>query len=172
MSKPSDQQSEPSDQQSEPSDQQSEPSDQQSSLQEKETDENSPEKSSQIRQKQSQIQRQLKNLSFENPEPQMTDFDLVPRKLKKKAQISKKNEYFPEKIKPKRKYDENGKLICNGVDLCDCLDQNCLGCFYPCPKCNSMKCGPVCRNNRCWVFDDMVDESGDVVSILPFSVPE
>ncbi|XP_049623743.1 ARL14 effector protein-like [Suncus etruscus] len=154
---------------SEPSDKQSEPSAQQSSLHENKADENSPEKSSQIRQKQSQIQRQLKNLSFENPGPKMTDFDLVPRKLKKKAQMSKKNEDFPEENKPERKYDENGKLISSGLDLCDCLDKNCVGCFYPCPKCNSRKCGPECRNNRCWVYDDIVDESGDVVSTLPFS---
>ncbi|XP_049623742.1 ARL14 effector protein-like [Suncus etruscus] len=154
---------------SEPSDKQSEPSAQQSSLHENKADENSPEKSSQIRQKQSQIQPQLKNLSFENPGPKMTDFDLVPRKLKKKAKMSKKNEDFPEKNEPERKYDENGKLISSGLDLCDCLDKNCVGCFYPCPKCNSRKCGPECRNNRCWVYDDIVDESGDVVSTLPFS---
>ncbi|XP_049623777.1 ARL14 effector protein-like [Suncus etruscus] len=164
--------SEPSHQQSEPSDQQSEPLDQQSSLQENETDENSAEKTYQIRQKQSQIEQQLKSLSFENPGPKMTDFNPVPRKLRKKAQMSKKNENFPEKNKPQRKYDESGKLLCNGVDLCDCLDPNYLGCFYPCPKCNSTKCGPECRNNRCWVYDDMVTESGEVVSTLPFSVPE
>lgn len=71
-----------------------------------------------------------------------------------------------------KKYDKNGRLICNDVDLCDCLEKNCLGCFYPCPKCNSNKCGPECRCNRRWVYDAIVTESGEVISTLPFSVPD
>ncbi|ELW48412.1 hypothetical protein TREES_T100021838 [Tupaia chinensis] len=71
-----------------------------------------------------------------------------------------------------RKYDRSGRLVCNAVDLCDCLEKNCLGCFYPCPKCNSNKCGPECRCNRRWVYDAIVTEAGDVVSALPFPVPD
>ncbi|KAI5263390.1 Arl14 Effector Protein-Like [Manis pentadactyla] len=71
-----------------------------------------------------------------------------------------------------KKYDESGKLIFNDVDLCDCLEKNCLGCFYPCPKCNSNKCGPECRCSRQWVYDAIVTESGEVISTLPFDVPD
>ncbi|KAJ8791259.1 hypothetical protein J1605_020699 [Eschrichtius robustus] len=71
-----------------------------------------------------------------------------------------------------KKYDKSGRLICNDADLCDCLEKNCLGCFYPCPKCNSNKCGPECRCNRRWVYDAIVTESGEVISTLPFNVPD
>lgn len=71
-----------------------------------------------------------------------------------------------------KKYDKSGRLICNDADLCDCLEKNCLGCFYPCPKCNSNKCGPECRCGRKWVYDALVAESGEVISALPFSVPD
>lgn len=49
---------------------------------------------------------------------------------------------------------------------------DCLGCFYPCPKCNSNKCGPECRCNRRWVYDAIETEAGDVISVLPFFVPD
>lgn len=71
-----------------------------------------------------------------------------------------------------KKYDKSGRLMCNDADLCDCLEKNCLGCFYPCPKCNSNKCGPECRCNRRWVYDAIVTESGEVISTLPFDVPD
>ncbi|XP_036009544.1 ARL14 effector protein-like [Mus musculus] len=54
------------------------------------------------------------------------------------------------------KYDKSGSLICNEVDLCDCLEKNCLEYFYPSPKCNSNKCGPECKCNQCWVYDAIV----------------
>lgn len=71
-----------------------------------------------------------------------------------------------------RKYSRSGKLVCNDADLCDCLEKNCLGCFYPCPKCNSNKCGPECRCNRRWVYDAIVTETGEVISALPFAIPD
>ncbi|XP_072453215.1 ARL14 effector protein-like [Notamacropus eugenii] len=131
-----------------------------------------PERDSQIGQKQlQQIERQLKSLAFQNPGPQVADFNPETREKKKKAHMSKMNEYFSVN-KVTKKYDKNGRLICNNADLCDCLEKNCLGCFYPCPKCNSNKCGPECRCNRKWVYDDIVTESGDVISTLPFYVPD
>ncbi|CAK7293560.1 ARL14 effector protein-like [Vulpes lagopus] len=119
-----------------------------------------------------QIERQLKCLAFQNPGPQVADFNPETRQQKKKARMSKMNEYFSVKYKVRKKYDRSGRLMCNDADLCDCLEKNCLGCFYPCPKCNSNKCGPECRCNRRWVYDAIVTEAGEVVSSLPYPVPD
>ncbi|XP_068943854.1 ARL14 effector protein-like [Petaurus breviceps papuanus] len=130
-----------------------------------------PERDRQIGQKQlQQIERQLKSLAFQNPGPQVADFNPETREQKKKAHKSKMNEYFSAN-KATRKYDKNGLLLCNGADLCDCLEKNCLGCFYPCPKCNSNKCGPECRCNRKWVYNEIATESGDVTT-MPYCVPD
>ncbi|KAM8964781.1 ARL14 effector protein-like [Sarcophilus harrisii] len=74
--------------------------------------------------------------------------------------------------KNRRKYDRKGRLICNGIDLCDCLQVDCAGCFYPCPRCNSRKCGVKCRRNRKWVYNKVEDESGELVNAFPFAFPE
>lgn len=51
-------------------------------------------------------------------------------------------------------YDEYGRLREHGFkDLCDCMNDNCPGCYFPCPSCGNTKCGPVCRVNRKFVFD-------------------
>uniref|UniRef100_A0A8D0HCA9 ARF like GTPase 14 effector protein like n=1 Tax=Sphenodon punctatus TaxID=8508 RepID=A0A8D0HCA9_SPHPU len=123
-------------------------------------------KNSAIGQKQlQQIERQLKCLAFQNPGPQVADFNPETREQKKKACMSRINqEYFYKQ----KKYDKHGRLISNDMDLCDCLEKNCLGCFYPCPKCNSNKCGPECRCNRKWVYEQIETEAGDVISKLPF----
>ncbi|XP_036595688.1 ARL14 effector protein-like [Trichosurus vulpecula] len=71
----------------------------------------------------------------------------------------------------RRKYDEKGRLLSNGVDLCDCLNVECPGCFYPCPNCNSNKCGVKCRCNRRWTYTKTVKESGDLVHEFPFDYP-
>ncbi|XP_019373737.1 PREDICTED: ARL14 effector protein-like [Gavialis gangeticus] len=119
-----------------------------------------------------QIERQLKCLAFQNPGPQVADFNPETREQKKKARMSKLNQEFFYKHKTMKKYDKHGRLLCNNMDLCDCLEKNCLGCFYPCPKCNSNKCGPECRCNRKWVYDRIETEAGDVISMLPFFVPD
>ncbi|XP_014316165.1 ARL14 effector protein-like [Myotis yumanensis] len=143
------------------------------STEEGHTGQSSPEKNCQIGQKQlQQIERQLRCLAFQNPGPQVADFNPETRQQKKKARMSKMNEYFSVNYKIMKKYDKSGRLICNDADLCDCLEKNCLGCFYPCPKCNSNKCGPECRCSRKWVYDAIVTESGEVISTLPFSVPD
>ena len=61
-------------------------------------------------------------------------------------------------------YTSDGALKENGKDWCDCLDVDCPGCFFPCPKCKSCKCGPECRCNRKWYFKQIVHEGSNTVS--------
>lgn len=42
-------------------------------------------------------------------------------------------------------YDDKGIYMQTAHDLCDCLNLECVGCHYPCPKCSSPKCGHECR---------------------------
>uniref|UniRef100_A0A7N4V2C8 ARF7 effector protein C-terminal domain-containing protein n=1 Tax=Sarcophilus harrisii TaxID=9305 RepID=A0A7N4V2C8_SARHA len=72
----------------------------------------------------------------------------------------------------RRKYDWKGRLLSNGVDLCDCLNVDCPGCFYPCPRCTSKKCGVKCRCNRRWVYKKIENESGELVNTFPFTYPD
>ncbi|XP_052634159.1 ARL14 effector protein-like [Harpia harpyja] len=133
----------------------------------------SPAKDCSVSQKQlQQLERQLKCLAFQNPGPQVADFNPETREQKKKACMSQMKQGLFNKRKTTKKYDKHGRLLCNNIDLCDCLEKNCLGCFYPCPKCNSNKCGPECRCNRKWVYDTIETEAGNVISVLPFSVPD
>ncbi|KFP25237.1 ARL14 effector protein-like, partial [Colius striatus] len=118
------------------------------------------------------LEKQLKCLAFQNPGPQVADFNPETRELKKKACVSQMGQKNFCKPKTTRKYDKHGRLLCNNIDLCDCLEKNCLGCFYPCSKCNSTKCGPECRCNRKWVYDTIETEAGNVISMLPFFVPD
>ncbi|KAM9494317.1 uncharacterized protein Hap1MRO34_004254 [Clarias gariepinus] len=60
-------------------------------------------------------------------------------------------------------YDSRGLLISCGRDLCDCLDVDCMGCFYPCPECSSRKCGVECRCNRKWLYEHMKVEGGEII---------
>ncbi|KAI1239764.1 ARL14 effector protein-like, partial [Lamprotornis superbus] len=107
------------------------------------------------------LEKQLKCLAFQNPGPQVADFNPETRQQKKKAYMSQMKQNFLYDSKFVKKYDKHGRLLCNGIDLCDCLEMDCLGCFYPCPKCNSNKCGSECRCNRKWVYDTIETEAGD-----------
>ncbi|XP_072527300.1 ARL14 effector protein [Salminus brasiliensis] len=60
-------------------------------------------------------------------------------------------------------YDSQGLLISCGRDLCDCLDADCMGCFYPCPDCSSRKCGVECRCDRKWLYEQVEVEGGEII---------
>ncbi|XP_056318825.1 ARL14 effector protein [Danio aesculapii] len=60
-------------------------------------------------------------------------------------------------------YDSKGMLISCGKDLCDCLDVDCMGCFYPCPECGSRKCGVECRCDRKWLYEQVEVEGGEII---------
>ena len=64
-----------------------------------------------------------------------------------------------EQVKPIL-FDSQGVLLHNQLDLCDCLREECPGCHFRCPKCQSPKCGHVCRNNRRWEYNS-VEVEGD-----------
>ncbi|XP_025060400.1 ARL14 effector protein-like [Alligator sinensis] len=54
-----------------------------------------------------QIERQLKCLAFQNPGPQVADFNPETREQKKKARMSKLNQEFFYKHKTMKKYDKH-----------------------------------------------------------------
>ncbi|KAI5737308.1 hypothetical protein M8J76_012148 [Diaphorina citri] len=60
-------------------------------------------------------------------------------------------------------YDKTGVLLNSGEDLCDCGEQSCEGCFFPCPKCYSLKCGHECRKNRKWQYESSIIEGHDIL---------
>ncbi|XP_011608221.1 ARL14 effector protein isoform X2 [Takifugu rubripes] len=62
-----------------------------------------------------------------------------------------------------RVYDNKGRLLSNSKDLCDCLDGDCMGCFYPCPECGSRKCGVECRCDRKWLYEQVEVEGGEII---------
>ncbi|CDS37623.1 hypothetical protein EmuJ_000488700 [Echinococcus multilocularis] len=45
-------------------------------------------------------------------------------------------------------YDSRGLLLSNMQDRCDCMRPDCPGCFLPCRRCHTTKCGPLCRIMR------------------------
>ncbi|CAN0362138.1 unnamed protein product, partial [Lampetra planeri] len=61
---------------------------------------------------------------------------------------------------PSRVYDSQGRLVRGGVDACDCLQDGCPGCFYPCSTCSSTRCGPTCRRDRRWLYERLETEGG------------
>nr|XP_002125376.1 ARL14 effector protein-like isoform X1 [Ciona intestinalis] len=98
----------------------------------------------------------IKSLKFVNPGPALEDFNpemslRQERKLKRVLQNKKNKSAI---------YDNNGKLLSNGKDMCDCLNEQCPGCFYPCDSCGGTKCGKECRCSRKWYYDSVEVEGG------------
>lgn len=60
-------------------------------------------------------------------------------------------------------YDEKGILINSSINLCDCLQKNCSGCFFPCPRCKSQKCGLECRVYRKFIYAEIEYHGYDFV---------
>ncbi|XP_061399550.1 ARL14 effector protein-like [Musca vetustissima] len=75
----------------------------------------------------------------------------------------------PEKRKLKRKlnantrclYDEVGRMRHNGKDICDCMDDDCPGCWYECENCGSTKCGVQCRVHRKFYYESISFDGKD-----------
>ncbi|KAH0550154.1 ARL14 effector protein [Cotesia glomerata] len=60
-------------------------------------------------------------------------------------------------------YDESGVFIQTGTNICDCLQPDCSGCHFPCPKCGSNKCAHECRAHRRWTYDSIENEGSDII---------
>ncbi|KAM9223639.1 ARL14 effector protein isoform 2-T5 [Leptosomus discolor] len=107
----------------------------------------------------------LKSLQFANPGRQ-TEFTPETSKREKRrlqtktASFNSDRQVLPAKSKV---YDSQGLLLYSGMDLCDCLDEDCLGCFYACPKCDSNKCGAECRCDRKWLYEQIEIEGGEII---------
>ncbi|XP_040265614.1 ARL14 effector protein isoform X1 [Bufo bufo] len=105
----------------------------------------------------------LKSLQFANPGRQT---ELPPetstreKRRQTKATAGSDRQTIPSKNKV---YDSRGILLVNGRDLCDCLDEDCMGCFYSCRKCGSNKCGVECRCDRKWLYEQIEIEGGEVI---------
>uniref|UniRef100_A0A1B6LXR4 ARF7 effector protein C-terminal domain-containing protein n=1 Tax=Graphocephala atropunctata TaxID=36148 RepID=A0A1B6LXR4_9HEMI len=72
----------------------------------------------------------------------MENFD--PEKSKREQR--KLNRKISNVTKRSTVYDDKGIHIKTGLDICDCMNDRCEGCFFACAKCRSFKCGQECRS--------------------------
>ncbi|XP_023934042.1 ARL14 effector protein [Bicyclus anynana] len=81
--------------------------------------------------------------------------------VRERRKLNRKSYYMSRNSK--KVYNERGLLVASGKDICDCLDEACPGCHYPCVRCGSNKCGPDCRVNRKWMYEKIEIEGNDFV---------
>nr|XP_022332717.1 ARL14 effector protein-like isoform X3 [Crassostrea virginica] len=108
--------------------------------------------------------KHLRMLQFKNPGKFMEDFD-PERSAREMRKMNRR--IYRENIKKNQVYDENGIFLENSQDLCDCLDLNCHGCHFPCPKCGSQKCGAECRCGRKWIYEHVEVEGANLILKWP-----
>lgn len=108
----------------------------------------------------------LRNILDESNSKFLADFD--PEKSKREKRKLTRRSYTTGNAQKNSMYDELGILRENGVDLCDCLDENCSGCHFPCSTCLRKKCGPCCRVNRKWTYEQIEHDGKDLVIRNPF----
>lgn len=94
-----------------------------------------------------------KFLSDFDPEKSIRERRKLTRKCYTQTTTSRNNNLF----------DEKGRYRTSSADVCDCLDNACPGCHFPCPNCKSAKCGSNCRVNRKWAFESIEHDGKDLV---------
>ncbi|XP_047476735.1 uncharacterized protein LOC125030619 isoform X4 [Penaeus chinensis] len=108
----------------------------------------------------------IEGLQVNNQFKFMENFN--PKTSERVRRKKKKVQYFSSSGRNKNQMQQayhgpDGRILSSGKDLCDCLQPSCPGCHYPCPKCNSSKCGNECRINRKW-FYEKVEVEGTQIS--------
>ncbi|XP_042225300.1 uncharacterized protein LOC121868591 isoform X4 [Homarus americanus] len=81
-----------------------------------------------------------------------------PKTSERVRRKKKKVQYFSSTGRTKTQtplyfHGSDGSIVNSGKNLCDCLQSECPGCHYPCPKCGSGKCGNECRIQRKWYYE-------------------
>lgn len=96
-------------------------------------------------------------------ESKLSDFDpeKSARELRKLRYIE--SQQLQRTSTPNTMFDAKGRYRANGFDICDCLDNTCPGCHFPCPNCKNTKCGPCCRVNRKWPFESIQHEEKELI---------
>uniref|UniRef100_A0A1I7UMF1 ARF7EP_C domain-containing protein n=1 Tax=Caenorhabditis tropicalis TaxID=1561998 RepID=A0A1I7UMF1_9PELO len=100
-------------------------------------------------------QRELQSLQFMNPGDETSKFlpdssDIINTNRARRVHADKPADLKEELIH----HDKTGKLSSTTkghtetFDLCDCLNEECSGCHWPCATCSSRKCLVGCRQNR------------------------
>ncbi|ELU06727.1 hypothetical protein CAPTEDRAFT_161019 [Capitella teleta] len=96
-----------------------------------------------------ETERQLKKLQFVNPGRFMDNFD-PERSSREMRKVNRR--IYKETVRKNQVYDSKGRLLHNSQKHCDCLQSECPGCHFPCPKCGSTRCGAECQSNRRWYY--------------------
>ncbi|XP_075166026.1 ARL14 effector protein [Haematobia irritans] len=85
------------------------------------------------------------------------DFDHPEKSNREKRKTVKRK----PGVNTKCLYDEYGKIRHNGKDVCDCMDDDCPGCWYECENCGSTKCGVQCRVHRKFYYESISFDGKD-----------
>lgn len=103
------------------------------------------------RETRSRAVKAMKKINQLRVEGGVTDFN-PDKSVRERKKISKVVQSTQRK-KNSAMYSPAGIFLATGQDLCDCLEEECPGCFFQCPKCNGPKCGGTCRRRRNWCYE-------------------
>lgn len=112
-------------------------------------------------------QRMKRQIAEVNRSQFLKDFipEMSSREMNKQKQRFGATSYSSQSYRSTM-YNEKGEFRKRNMktqDLCDCLSLSCAGCFLPCKKCRSTKCGVVCRCNRKWVIEEIECDGKDLI---------
>lgn len=108
--------------------------------------------SSMSRETRSKAVKAMKKINKLREEGGMTDFN-PDKSVRERKKISKVVQATQGRKKNSAMFSPTGIFLKTGQDLCDCLEEECPGCFYQCVKCNGPKCGLTCRRRRNWYYE-------------------
>uniref|UniRef100_A0A6P4E8E2 ARL14 effector protein n=1 Tax=Drosophila rhopaloa TaxID=1041015 RepID=A0A6P4E8E2_DRORH len=99
-----------------------------------------------------------RNLRQRQSRKGISNNDAILDSEKNKRKGKKKGQYFGKNSE----YDEYGNIRFNGLDICDCINKDCDGCWFECPSCGSTRCGPQCRSNRKFFYEGITYDGKDL----------